>query len=367
MSVTQVRGLQMRLASLGRDRIDPAFEASLALIESNIANIFSTMSTDAERMAALAALTDAFQNADATLQSAITDMVNATRVGAGLESDGSLVLPVGHNFLTGATSLKGAIGLLDAALKTEKGARLSDVAALQTQITDMAASGASTAAADLAAAMSTQKLVDSLQNGALTAEVLRAQTAESDLTGQITDEVNARTALNETLSTSIANNATAASAAVSAEATRAAAAETVLQNNIDAEALARTTADGIHTAAISQAGTTAAAAVAAEATRAGAAEVALDTRVLVLESAVASQLSYDSRVTRETPVGSIDGVNVDFVLANVPSVGSEEVYLNGLLQDEGATNDYTIVADTITFNVAVTPQVGDKIRVSYFR
>lgn len=68
-------------------------------------------------------------------------------------------------------------------------------------------------------------------------------------------------------------------------------------------------------------------------------------------------------VTRETPSGSVDGVNVTFTLASTPSSGSEEVFLNGLLQDVGAGNDYTISSSTITFLSA--PLTGEKIRVNY--
>lgn len=68
-------------------------------------------------------------------------------------------------------------------------------------------------------------------------------------------------------------------------------------------------------------------------------------------------------VTRETPSGSINGSNTAFVLANTPTTGSEEVYLNGLLQEPGAGNDYTISTNTITYLTA--PISGDKIRVSY--
>jgi len=68
-------------------------------------------------------------------------------------------------------------------------------------------------------------------------------------------------------------------------------------------------------------------------------------------------------VVRETPSGSVNGSNTAFVLANTPVVGSEEVYLNGLMQEPGAGNDYTISGATITYLTA--PISGDKIRVSY--
>lgn len=68
-------------------------------------------------------------------------------------------------------------------------------------------------------------------------------------------------------------------------------------------------------------------------------------------------------VSKETPSGSVNGVNVTFTLANTPVVGSEEVFLNGVLQDVGAGNDYTISGAVITALTA--PLTGEKIRVSY--
>jgi fiber protein len=68
-------------------------------------------------------------------------------------------------------------------------------------------------------------------------------------------------------------------------------------------------------------------------------------------------------VTRETPTGTINGVNVTFTLANTPIAGTEEVYLNGILQEPGAGNDYTIATSTITMLTA--PGTGDRLRVTY--
>lgn len=68
-------------------------------------------------------------------------------------------------------------------------------------------------------------------------------------------------------------------------------------------------------------------------------------------------------VDYETPSGSINGSNVTFTLANTPVAGSEHVYLNGLRQDVGAGNDYTISGATITYLSA--PLTGEKLRVDY--
>lgn len=68
-------------------------------------------------------------------------------------------------------------------------------------------------------------------------------------------------------------------------------------------------------------------------------------------------------VDRETPTGTVNGSNTAFTLANTPLVGTESVFLNGILQEPGAGNDYTISGTAITYLTA--PVTGDKIRVSY--
>lgn len=68
-------------------------------------------------------------------------------------------------------------------------------------------------------------------------------------------------------------------------------------------------------------------------------------------------------VIRETPTGSINGSNTTFTLANTPILNTETVYLNGLLQEPGAGNDYTISGVTITMLSA--PATGDRLRVNY--
>lgn len=74
-------------------------------------------------------------------------------------------------------------------------------------------------------------------------------------------------------------------------------------------------------------------------------------------------MAPSSFIVRETPSGSVNGSNTSFVLANTPLSGSEEVFLNGILQDPGAGADYTISGGTITYLTA--PVSTDKIRVNY--
>lgn len=77
----------------------------------------------------------------------------------------------------------------------------------------------------------------------------------------------------------------------------------------------------------------------------------------------ASGLTNSNFVDREDVAFDFDGIDTTGVLANTPVAGSEHVYLNGILQNEGGSDDYTISGATITFNNA--PQSGDEVLVSY--
>ena len=78
---------------------------------------------------------------------------------------------------------------------------------------------------------------------------------------------------------------------------------------------------------------------------------------------VGAYLTAANIVTRETPTGSINGANATFTLAATPTAGTEEVFLNGLLLEAGAGNDYTISGATIT--MLVIPQTGDRLKANY--
>lgn len=74
-------------------------------------------------------------------------------------------------------------------------------------------------------------------------------------------------------------------------------------------------------------------------------------------------LTNSNFVDKEVPSGSINGSNTAFTLANTPVAGSEHVYINGILAESGAGNDYTISGANITMLYAL--QTGEKLRVSY--
>lgn len=81
----------------------------------------------------------------------------------------------------------------------------------------------------------------------------------------------------------------------------------------------------------------------------------------------ATYLQTSNFVIRETPSGTVNGVNAAFTLANTPTAGTEHVFVNGILQNVGAGNDYTISGTTITFETAAIPLTNDVVRVSYMK
>jgi hypothetical protein len=83
--------------------------------------------------------------------------------------------------------------------------------------------------------------------------------------------------------------------------------------------------------------------------------------------ATASILAKSDFIVRQIPTGTVNGSNATFTLASTPVVGSESVYVNGILQNVGTGNDYTISGATVTFLTGAIPQTGDIVHVSYIR
>jgi len=71
----------------------------------------------------------------------------------------------------------------------------------------------------------------------------------------------------------------------------------------------------------------------------------------------------ESDIQVEDESANCDDVEVDFEISNTPIANSVQVYLNGLLQQEGSGKDYTISGTTITF--AVAPAAGDILIIHY--
>lgn len=88
------------------------------------------------------------------------------------------------------------------------------------------------------------------------------------------------------------------------------------------------------------------------------------TGVLTLAATVVNNADV---VTRETPSGTVNGVNATFTLANTPVAGTEQVFFNGQLLEPGAGNDYTISGATLTMLAPFIPTTNDKLRVNYIK
>lgn len=78
-------------------------------------------------------------------------------------------------------------------------------------------------------------------------------------------------------------------------------------------------------------------------------------------------VAISNYIVRETPSGSVNGSNATFTLVNTPVGNTEQVFVNGVLQNPGAGNDYTISTTTITFLAGAIPQTNDIVRVTYIR
>jgi hypothetical protein len=88
------------------------------------------------------------------------------------------------------------------------------------------------------------------------------------------------------------------------------------------------------------------------------------TNIATAANGVVAIVNY---IVRETPSGTVNGSNTAFTLANTPVSNTEQVFVNGVLQNPGAGNDYTISTTTITFLSGAIPQTGDIVRVTYIK
>lgn len=71
-------------------------------------------------------------------------------------------------------------------------------------------------------------------------------------------------------------------------------------------------------------------------------------------------------IKEEVPAGAVDGVNTVYTLDFAVADDTLEVYLNGLKQRAGASNDYVVLSATqIEFNDA--PLTNDVVTVDYER
>jgi len=68
-------------------------------------------------------------------------------------------------------------------------------------------------------------------------------------------------------------------------------------------------------------------------------------------------------LTSQTPTGTVNGTNPTFTLSATPVILM--LFTNGILQNAGAGNDYTISGATITYLTGAIPQTGDVLRAVF--
>lgn len=81
----------------------------------------------------------------------------------------------------------------------------------------------------------------------------------------------------------------------------------------------------------------------------------------------AGRLLYLKNIINEEDLSSqIDGITLEFTLANNIYDGSAKVYLNGLRQQKGAGKDYIEVSPN-KIEFSYVPEVGDILLVDYIK
>lgn len=83
--------------------------------------------------------------------------------------------------------------------------------------------------------------------------------------------------------------------------------------------------------------------------------------VLSVDAITDNVVETDIKFEDET--SNVDGAETDFTLASTPITNSVQVYLNGLLQQEGSGKDYTLSGTTVSF--ATAPESGDILLIHY--
>lgn len=370
MSSTQIRGQQIRLATIPRDRIDAAFEQNILDLENGLTNVEG---------------------------------------GAGLEANGSYVVGT-SNYLGASTTLKASINALDAALLTASTSAADSVKKIGDTMTgNLVMSGDKEviglpAIPSGATAAASKSYVDSVAAGltwetpvqsvgatnpatATTGDRFLNTTDGKVYTATATDTWNAGVLMLD--GAALFDTATETGYVYSGSAwvqftgggqVVAGSGLTKTANQIDINmgagiGVLPTDEVGVDVHAngglfttvdnsASSTDTAAQLAIKLGSTYLVTSAAGLDLSTAV-KNAVDDVLVRTNFVVRETPTGLINGSNALFSIANTPFADSEQVFLNGMLLEPGAGNDYTILDKDIT--LAAAPLVGDRVKVTYFR
>lgn len=117
MAFNKLKGFQIDAKAISLAHLADEVTAKFTGWDTSIQNILDTMSTDAERIAAIAALTEAMNNADSDLTSAMQALATKIGTAVGLNADHTYKAEAGANYIAAATSTHDATVKLDTQVK----------------------------------------------------------------------------------------------------------------------------------------------------------------------------------------------------------------------------------------------------------
>ena len=127
MAFNKLKGFQIDAKAISLAHLADEVTAKFTGWDTSIQNILDTMSTDAERIAAIAALTEEMRNADTGLSDAMSALATKISTAVGLNADHTYKAEAGANYIASATSTHDATVKLDTQVKANAGAIAAEV------------------------------------------------------------------------------------------------------------------------------------------------------------------------------------------------------------------------------------------------
>ena len=127
MAFNKLKGFQIDAKAISLAHLADEVTAKFTGWDTGIQNILDVMSTDAERIAAIAALTEEMQNADTGLSDAMSALATKIGTAVGLNADNTYKAEAGANYIAGATSTHDATVTLDTQVKANADAIAAEV------------------------------------------------------------------------------------------------------------------------------------------------------------------------------------------------------------------------------------------------
>ena len=127
MAFNKLKGFQIDATAISLAHLADEVTAKFTGWDTSIQNILDAMSTDAERIAAIAALTEEMQNADTGLSDAMSALATKISTAVGLNADHTYKAEAGANYIASATSTHDATVKLDTQVKANADAIAAEV------------------------------------------------------------------------------------------------------------------------------------------------------------------------------------------------------------------------------------------------